>query len=340
MPRVSVVIPTLNRADMLSTTIDRIAQQTVSRDCYEVLVVDNNSSDNTQSVLNQKAATYPNLRGFIQLKPGAAATRNVGIREASGDVVLFIDDDIFAEPDLIESHLKYHAQHASASIIGTVVSPWEKSNDPFLRYLRDKGIFNPYSIACNKPMDFSYYHTGNVSTSRKLLSEVGGFNEEFFVYGMEDIELGYRLEKTGCRMAPGPAATAQHEYFPTYKQFSERCQQAGYSLGKLIELHPELRRRFTENGRRTQVLKRLHVGYRLMLSLFDPVFEGLTNWEMRRGTGRVNRALDQHYYWGIRYHFFLGYHEYVRSAENGQAGDAFLKPGGQRIPKLAIERHD
>ena len=102
MRRVSVVIPTLNRADMLSTTIDRIAQQTVSRDCYEVLVVDNNSSDNTQSVLNQKAATYPNLRGFIQLKPGAAATRNVGIREASGDVVLLSMTTFLQSPTLLK----------------------------------------------------------------------------------------------------------------------------------------------------------------------------------------------------------------------------------------------
>ena len=340
MHTVSVVIPTLNRADMLATTIDRIERQTISRDIYEVLVINNNSSDNTQSMLNQKAATYPNLRAFTQLKPGAAATRNVGIREASGDFVLFIDDDIFAEPDLIESHLKYHRENHGASIIGTVVSPWEKESDPFLRYLRDKGIFNPYSIACNKPLDFSYYHTGNASTSRKVLNEVGGFNEEFFVYGMEDIELGYRLEQQGSRMTHGPAATARHEYFPTYKQFVGRCQQAGYSLGKLIDLHPELRKRFKENGKRTHVLKSLHVGYRVLLSVFDPVFEGLIGWEMRRGTGKVNPALDQHYYWAIRYHFFLGYREYVRSAENGQTRDAVLKPGGQRIPKLAIERHD
>lgn len=340
MHTVSVVIPTLNRADMLATTIDRIQSQTISRDIYEVLVINNNSSDNTQSMLNQKAATYPNLRTFTQLKPGAAATRNVGIREASGDIVLFIDDDIFAEPDLIESHLKYHRENPGASIIGTVVSPWERESDPFLRYLRDKGIFNPYSIACNKPLDFSYYHTGNASTSRKMLNEVGGFNEEFFVYGMEDIELGYRLERQGSRMTHGPAARARHEYFPTYRQFVERCQQAGYSLGKLIDLHPELRKRFKENGKRTDVLKRLHVGYRVLLSVFDPVFEGLIGWEMRRGTGKVNPALDQHYYWAIRYHFFLGYREYVRSAENGQTRDPVLKPGGQRIPKLAIERHD
>jgi glycosyltransferase involved in cell wall biosynthesis len=338
--RVSVVIPTLNRAEMLATTIERIENQTVGRDIYEVLVVDNNSSDHTQAVISQKAALYPNLKSFSQVKPGAAATRNIGIRAATGDVVLFIDDDIFAEPELIEQHIGYHNENPGCSIIGTVVSPWENSTDPFLRYLRDKGIFNPYSIACDRPMDFSYYHTGNVSTSRKLLQEVEGFNEEFFVYGMEDIELGYRLEKKGCRMTPGIGAKGRHEYFPTCQQFIERCQQAGYSLGKLIELHPELKKRFTENGKRTGVLKRFHVFYRMLMAASDPFYKGLMGWEERRGTGKVVAALDQHYYWAIRYHFFLGYREYVRSAHNGQTLNPVLQPGNQRIPKLAIERHD
>jgi glycosyltransferase involved in cell wall biosynthesis len=324
---------------MLSMTLDRIGRQTVGRDIYEVLVIDNNSSDHTQSVLSQKAKTFRNLKSFKQAKPGAAATRNVGIREAAGDIILFIDDDIFAEPDLVENHLKHHKESGELSIIGTVVSQWAESTDPFLRYLRDRGIFNPYSIARNRPMDFSYYHTGNVSTGRKLLREVGGFNEEFCVYGMEDIELGYRLEKKGCRMMPGLSARARHEYFPSYKQFIDRCQQAGYSLGKLIELHPELRKRFTESGKRTHLLKRLHLGYRALQSVLDPFSRGLIGWERRRGTGKVNPALDQHYYWAIRYHFFLGYREYVRSAENGAKGSV-LQQGSQRIPKLAIERHD
>ena len=339
MHKVSVVIPTLNRAEILSTTIDLIEQQTASTDSYEVLVIDNNSKDHTQEVLAQKAAKYPNLRSFMQLRKGAAPTRNVGIREALGDIILFIDDDILAEPNLIENHLKYHAENPGSSVIGTVTSPWEDSHEPFLRYLRDQGIFNPYSITCNRPMDFSYYHTGNVSTSRKVLQEVGGFDEGFFVYGMEDIELGYRLEKSGCRMTPGPEARARHQYFPTYKQFIERCQQAGYSLGKLIELHPELRKRFVENGKRTHLLKRLHGGYRAAMSVLDPFCNGLVRWETRRGTGRVNVALDRHYYWAIRYHFFLGYREYVRSAKNGHDLNPVLEPGSQS-QKLAIERHD
>lgn len=340
MYKVSVVIPTLNRASMLATTIDRIEQQSVSRNVYEVLVVDNNSSDDTQSVLSAKRDLYPNLRVFLQQKPGAAATRNVGIREATGDIVLFIDDDIFADPNLIETHLEYHKANPRSSIIGAVESPWDQTNDPFLRYLRDKGIFNPYSIACGRPMDFSYYHTGNVSTNRKLLVETGGFNEEFFIYGMEDIELGYRLEKRGCRMRPGVDAKAHHQYFPTYEQFIARCQQAGYSLGKLVELHPELRKRFTENGKRTSLLKRFHGFYRMLSALSAPIYESVIRWEKHRGTGAVTKALDQHYYWAIRYHFFLGYREYSRSVETGVIAGSIQGLSRQRIPKLAIERHD
>jgi glycosyltransferase involved in cell wall biosynthesis len=338
--RLSVVIPSLNRADILARTIDRIEHQTVSRETYEVLVINNNSSDHTESVLSQKGAVYPNLRSFTQLKPGAAATRNVGIRESAGDIILFIDDDILADPQLVANHLKYHKEYPGNSVIGTVVSQWEKATDPFLRYLRDRGIFNPYSIACNRPMDFSYYHTGNASTSRKLLQGVGGFNEDFRVYGMEDIELGYRLEKQGCRMTPGPLAAAHHEYYPTYQQFIERCLQAGFSLGKLIELHPELRTRFTEKGKNTRLLKRLHPGYRVLRSALNPFCKSLIGWESRRGTGKVNAVLDQHYYWAIRYHFFLGYREYVQTAESGRTTQEFPEEKGQRVPKLAIERHD
>lgn len=337
MQKVSVVIPTLNRAETLAVTIDRIEQQTVGRDKYEVLVVDNNSSDHTQSVLTQKSAAYPNLRYFKQPKPGAAATRNVGIREATGDIVLFIDDDISAQPELIQRHLEYHEQNPESAVIGTVVAPWENSSDPFLRYLRDRGIFSPYNITCGRPMDFSYYHTGNVSTSRKLLVKVDGFSEEFFVYGMEDIELGYRLERTGCRMIPGTAARAQHEYFPTYEGFVGRCRQAGYSLGKLVELHPELRRRFMENGKRTHVLKHVHGLYRVVVAATAPLYNGIAQWERGRGSGAVHPMLDQHYYWAIRYNFFLGYREYLKAAE-GRTPHPTREP--KALPKLAIERHD
>jgi len=331
--KVSVVIPTLNRADLLARTIDRIQRQTVPSDLYEVLVVDNSSKDYTQQVLTQKVATYPNLKIHTQAKRGAAATRNVGIRQASAEVVLFIDDDIFAEPDLIEVHLKHQNASPGAAIIGGVAAPWDDASDPFLRYLRDKRILNPYSIKCG-PMDFSYYHTGNVSTPRKMLLDVGGFNEEFSVYGMEDIELGYRLEKIGCQMVSGTDAKALHQYTPTYRQFIERCEQAGYSLGKMLELHPELRHQFVENGKRTRLLKRIHSLYRMFSFLSDPFYRGLVRWEAQIGTSPVTAILDQHYFWAIRYHFFLGYRQYTQHSGNRQATEGDFRLGRQRVPDL------
>lgn len=335
MPKVSVVIPTWNRADLLAKTIDKIEQQTLSRDQYEVIVIDNDSTDHTPTVLAQKKGACAKLKTFCQKKRGAAATRNIGIRAAAGDIILFIDDDIQAEPNLVEAHWNYHQKYPNSSIIGGLITPWEDRKEAFLRYLRDRGIFNPYSITLG-PIDFSYYHTGNVSTSRSLLVEVGGFNEEFAVYGMEDIELGYRLERRGSHMVHGPDAKALHQYFPTYEQFIQRCGQAGYSLGKLIELHPELRGRFVENGKRTHLLKRFHSLYRLFSTAANPITKSLMRWEEHRGSGPVSPLLDMHYYWALRYHFFLGYTQYTRDASHGSNGKGVIPFRTHQVHSMAI----
>jgi len=337
VPKISIVIPTLDRAAVLTGTIDRIESQTVARESYEVIVVDNSSGDDTLRVLDAKARSHANLKFFIQRKRGAAATRNVGLRESSGDIVLFIDDDILAEPDLIERHLEYHTQNSGASVIGSVVAPWHDRVDPFLRYLHHRGIYNPYTIA-RGPLDFSYYHTGNVSTPRSMLIDAGGFDEEFLIYGMEDIELGYRLEKLSCRMIHGERARAVHHYFPTYKEFIERCQQAGYSLGKLIDLHPELEKRFVENGKWTRLLKPCHRLYSVSSYGIESASRWLARREARRGTGPISRVLELHYYWSIRYHFFLGYKQYCDDVRNGSGLHDVIPIGPRTVNDAVVQR--
>src|SRR5439155_7278730 len=108
MSKVSVVIPTKNRSALLAEAIERIECQSVPREQYEVIVIDNDSTDDTRSVLEEKARTYPNLRFGFQEKPGAAATRNAGLRLAKGEIILFIDDDVQAERLLIQAHLDFH----------------------------------------------------------------------------------------------------------------------------------------------------------------------------------------------------------------------------------------
>lgn len=334
VPKISVVIPTLNRADVLAQTIERIESQTIPSDSYEVIVVDNASTDATRNVLEAKRQKHPNLNFIFQSKPGVAGARNAGVRKASGEIVLFIDDDIFAETDLVERHVEIHSQCRNSSAIGTVLTPWDDCVDPFLRYLQHKRIYNPYGVGSG-PIDFSHYHTGNVSTPRSMLVEAGGFNEEFYVYGMEDIELGYRLEKRGCRMINGKQARAVHYYFPTYDEFVLRCKQAGYSLGKLIELHPELERRFVENGKWTKFLKPFHQLYSVSSYGIESASRWLAKREAQQGTGPISRSLELHYYWSIRYHFFLGYKRYRSSLGDGtNLRDEIWSPG-RRVPDLS-----
>src|SRR6266704_853276 len=328
MPKISVVIPTKNRSALLAETIDRVESQTIPGDHYEVLVIDNASTDDTPDILAQKAGIYPNLKFDFQKKPGAAATRNVGIRLANSDLILFIDDDVQAEPALLQAHLDCHMKNPNSSVIGAVSMPWGDTSDPFLKYLRDHRVLNPYTPS-KGPIDFSYYHTCNVSTPTNVLVNVGGFNEAFSIYGIEDIELGYRLEKSGSRMIFAPEARALHYRFPDYQEFLERCEQAGYSLGQLLVLHPELKRRFVESGRMTRHLKSFHPLYRWSAVVMAPLFRILTNWERRRGTGQILRLIDMHYNWSVRYHFFLGYRRYTKDQRQSQT--KFVTP----LPSLA-----
>jgi glycosyltransferase involved in cell wall biosynthesis len=311
MSKVSVVIPTKNRAALLAEAIDHIESQTIPRDQYEVIVIDNDSSDDTRTVIEQKSKTYSNFRHGWQEKPGAAATRNAGLRLAKGELILFIDDDVQAEPGLIAAHLEWQRKKTNASVIGAVSMPWAGTSDPFLRYLRDHRILNPYTPS-KGPIDFSYYHTCNVSTPTHLLYTVGGFNEGFQIYGMEDIELGYRLQKAGSRMVFASDARAIHYRFPGYQDFIERSEQAGYSLGQLIQLHPELKKRFVEGSRIGRWLKSVHSLYGWTAAAMSPFVKLLASWERRRGSAPLTRPMDLHYSWSIRYHFFLGYHRYSK----------------------------
>ena len=232
-------------------------------------------------------------------------------------MIVFIDDDVQAEPELIEWHVTYQQKNRGASVIGAVSIPWGGTTEPFLRYLRDHRILNPYTPS-KGPIDFSYYHTCNVSTRTDVLTKVGGFNEAFTIYGMEDIELGYRLERAGSRMLFAKEAKALHYRFPKYQEFIDRCEEAGYSLGHLLVQHPELKKRFVENGRITRHLKSFHSLYKLGAVTMAPALSLLTTWERRRGTGRVTAFMELHYRWAVRYHFFLGYQRYVRDQRRPQ----------------------
>ena len=119
-PILSVVIPTFNRRETLATVLPLLAGQTLPQEHYELLLCDSGSTDGTNELVAELA--IPNLR---HIKPaenrGRSGARNAGIREATGEFVLFTDADIIPSDNLLAEHLRLHRARPHSAVVGLEV---------------------------------------------------------------------------------------------------------------------------------------------------------------------------------------------------------------------------
>jgi GT2 family glycosyltransferase len=225
--RVSVVIPTFNRSNILTKALSAHLAQSAVDEMKEILVIDDGSSDETGArVANLAGKSRVPIRYWRQPNRGQAAARNLGIREATGEIILFADDDIIPAADLLAEHLRWHDRHPErcAAVLGFVEWSPEVRPTPFMRWLGLDGPLFAYAHFAGKiELDFRAFYTCNLSLKTKLLRATGAFDEDFEGYGFEDAELGYRLQKNGMRLLYNRAAVAYH-----YKRvmFVDACRRA------------------------------------------------------------------------------------------------------------------
>lgn len=208
---ISVVIPTYNRKPILEKCLQALEQQTIPAGTpiqgYEVVVVDDGSTDGTVQWLQQQAADYPHVRLFEQNHQGPAAARNLGVESAQGDVIIFIDSDLVVLAGFLQAHAT------------TLVQEQQRlGSDRLFTYGRvintcnfDDPTAEPYKLT-----DFSaaYFATGNVAIARHWLEDVGLFDTRFQLYGWEDLELGVRLKQQGLKLVKCPEAVGYHWHPP------------------------------------------------------------------------------------------------------------------------------
>ena len=206
----SVVIPTYNRKPILEKCLLAMEAQTLPEDgaiAYEVVVVDDGSTDGTVEWLRQNAAQFPHVRLFEQNHLGPAAARNLGLQQAKGDVIVFIDSDLVVTSQFLRAHA-----------IALQDGEKQLGSDRLFTYGRvintcnfDNPTSEPYKVT-----DFSaaYFATGNVAIARKWLDAAGFFDTRFQLYGWEDLELGVRLKKLGLKLIKCPAAVGYHWHPP------------------------------------------------------------------------------------------------------------------------------
>jgi GT2 family glycosyltransferase len=240
---VSVIVPTFNRWPILAETLAALAQQTC-RD-VEVIVVDDGSTDGTWERLtawsrdNARRVRLVPLRQE-NLKPGRA--RNLGLRHATGDLVVFIGDDTVPGSELVAEHLAAHnAAGETIAVLG--FTDWHRERvrvTPFLELVnRDGQQFSYGHFAAGEDVFFTCLYTSNVSVPRRVLGE-DPFHPAFTFVDWEDVELGYRLSLRGLRIVYHPAAAARHAHPMTMASFYRRQEHVGRTLDVLLALHPDL----------------------------------------------------------------------------------------------------
>lgn len=215
-PEISIIVCTLNRAALLRQALASLRKlRTAGLFTYEIVVVDNGSTDATRAVVEEAQAAacrtgQATIRYVLCALRGIVPARNCGLAEARGSWIAFFDDDQLAEPDWLLELYRGAREHACRVVGGTVrlTMPSEStpSLDPVVRMLLGEAAYG------NRPRRYGGRLTpgcGNLMLARSVLEQVGGFRNTVGGRG-EDTELFSRIERAGIAAWYIPTAVVWH----------------------------------------------------------------------------------------------------------------------------------
>jgi glycosyltransferase involved in cell wall biosynthesis len=215
-PFVSVIIPTYNRSSRLEATVESIVAQSYPRERYEIILVDNASTDDTPGVTARLAERFPCVRRMVESRRGAHHARNAGATVSLGEILYFTDDDMIADPYLLATIVVPFSMDANVgSATGRVLPSWETEPPAWvLEYCRnallsliDRG--EALMVSDDDPGVFSCHQ----AIPRDVFFRVGGFNPDTnageFV-GDNETGLNIKVKKLGYRFAYVGESVTRH----------------------------------------------------------------------------------------------------------------------------------
>lgn len=231
----SVGLCSRNRKETLKLVLESLADQSLHPDRYEVVLIDDGSTDGTEDMVKALDVPYRLTYGY-QEHSALATARNHGIRLSRGEVMLYIDDDVLADHHLLEEHLRSHDQFQQCVVNGWV-------NHVQTAEIPDKPKFTMADIST------SFFWTSNVSVRVDDLYRAGLFDESFKEYGWEDQEIGLRLMAIGLVRKTNYKAVGYHIKKPPTQANVEGALNLAEAKARTalhyIKLHPRQRTRFS-----------------------------------------------------------------------------------------------
>jgi len=262
-PEASVVVCTRNRASLLATTLESLAVQTFDAARFEVIIVDNVSTDATPEVVARWQAAHAIAgRRVVEERRGTNHARNRGVREARGRVVAFLDDDARAERDWLERLLRALEEESVTGVGGAIRLEWQSTPPRWLteRYLLSLLAEFQLGEARCRVERFPYLVGTNMAFRTDVFARVGGFSPDLerrsaTVIGMEDLEFCHRVVRSGGTLVYEPLAVVHHFvpddratlWFLVRRSYADGRSMAHFHrLSGLRDEHSRLRRLFRE----------------------------------------------------------------------------------------------
>ena len=228
-PSISVIICTYNRDKFIGEALNCLAKQTLPAGDFEIIVVDNRSTDNTASIAKKFIADHPELqaRYVMELSKGLSFARNRGIQEARASIVTYIDDDAEVTPHFLESIVSFlQANSSVVGVGGKVIPKYSESGEPkwISKYLN--GFVGRMDFG-DRPKQFDSkmkYPTGcNMTYTKEILQKAGGFNNEL-TFRSDDKYIFHQVTKFSDKVYYVPEAMLYHNIdddrlsFPNFRK--------------------------------------------------------------------------------------------------------------------------
>lgn len=255
----SVIVPTYNRAKGLIKAIENLINQTISPDRYEIIVVNDGSTDDTEIQINRLCQGFfggqakPEIRYFKIKNGGPAKARNFGVKKSKGKFVFFTDDDCVVPKNWMETIIYGFEKYSDSVGVGGGIWPPEgeinaSATSRFLHFESFSGhpivgsYIRSHEILSDDPLMFFgnfAYNTANICYKKEIFEAVGGFKEDFYWPGSEDNELAFRIAIAGYPILYLPFHVT-HPKNMTFKEFAQLHFRRGANGYLLRAMHREL----------------------------------------------------------------------------------------------------
>ena len=224
--RASVILPTYNRLPVLKNCLKAFSNQTTKN--FEIILIDDCSSDGTKRYI--ESGCFKNLE-YIRLEKhsGPYYARNLGIKKAHGDIIIFVDSDVVVFPDFVADHIKIHEKNEDVVVQGMV------------RHVKTVKEVNLNSFYIPNALCLRTFITQNASVRRKYLISVGGFESFGSEMGYKDIDVGFKLRDLGlywkygirtCKAFHVDGIVTQKDIMKTFEKWSQQGESAYYFVKK------------------------------------------------------------------------------------------------------------